>query len=56
MHLWLSVSAQLEAVQRRLPHSLDSDVLMVNCTWEYMILWNKDPQVGRVTLIACHPL
>lgn len=37
--------AQLEAVQRRLPHSLDSDVLMVNCAWEYMILWNKDPQV-----------
>ena len=38
-------SAQLQEVQHRLPHSLDSDVLMANCTWEYMVLWNKDPEV-----------
>ncbi|CAH1792513.1 unnamed protein product [Owenia fusiformis] len=36
---------QLEDVQRRLPHSLDSDVLMANCSWEYIVLWNKDPEV-----------
>ena len=37
-------SGQLQAVQRRLPHSLATDVLMANCAWEYGLHWNKDPE------------
>ena len=40
-----SLPAQLQLCQQRLPHSLDSDVLMANCAWEYAVLWNKDPEV-----------
>ena len=29
----------------RLPFSLDSDVLMANCAWEFMVVWNRDPEV-----------
>ena len=36
---------QLQEVQRRLPHRLDADIIMANCAWEYMVLWNKDPEV-----------
>ena len=37
---------QLQAIQVRLPFSLDADVLMANCAWEYMVIWNKDPEVN----------
>ncbi|GAB1601306.1 rab3 GTPase-activating protein non-catalytic subunit-like isoform X2 [Argonauta hians] len=33
---------QLDTLQVRFPHSLDSDVLLANCSWEYIVLWNKD--------------
>ncbi|XP_029643164.1 rab3 GTPase-activating protein non-catalytic subunit isoform X2 [Octopus sinensis] len=33
---------QLDTLQERFPHSLDSDVLLANCSWEYIVLWNKD--------------
>ena len=42
-------SAQFQKLQAKLPYSLDSDILMANCAWEYMVLWNKDPEVS-VTL------
>ena len=38
------VMQAVQAVQRRLPHSLDTDVLMANCAWEYGLQWNKDPE------------
>lgn len=37
-------SVELQWLQQRLPHSLDADVLMVNCCWEYLVLWSKDPE------------
>ena len=40
---------QLQAIQVRLPFSLDADVLMANCAWEYMVIWNKDPEVNSAT-------
>ena len=39
---------QIERLQSRLPHSLSSDALMANCTWEYMVLWNKDAEVRHI--------
>ena len=41
------IQRQLEAVQKRFPHSLESDILMANCCWEYMVQWNKDQEVGQ---------
>src|SRR6218665_3308896 len=38
-------SAQLQDVQHSFPHTLSSDVLMANCSWEFMVIWNRDPEV-----------
>lgn len=44
--LWVSIfAAQLQDVQHRFPHTLSSDVLMANCSWEFMVIWNRDPEV-----------
>ncbi|XP_078675646.1 rab3 GTPase-activating protein non-catalytic subunit-like isoform X2 [Branchiostoma floridae x Branchiostoma belcheri] len=29
----------------RFPYSLDPEVLHAHCTWEYVVQWNKDPEV-----------
>ena len=44
--LELNFSGQLQVIQARLPHSLDSDILMANCAWEYVLQWNKDIEVS----------
>ncbi|KAF7704827.1 hypothetical protein HF521_021899 [Silurus meridionalis] len=31
----------------RFPISLSPDVLWAHCCWEYVVQWNKDPEVGR---------
>ena len=38
-------SGELQWLQQRLPHSLDADVLMANCCWEYLVQWSKDPEL-----------
>ncbi|XP_062863065.1 rab3 GTPase-activating protein non-catalytic subunit [Trichomycterus rosablanca] len=37
----------LACVCRRFPNSLSADVLWAHCCWEYVVQWNKDPEVGR---------
>lgn len=37
--------AQLQEVQHCFPHTLSSDVLMANCAWEFVVVWNRDPEV-----------
>ncbi|XP_047677207.1 rab3 GTPase-activating protein non-catalytic subunit isoform X2 [Tachysurus fulvidraco] len=37
----------LACVCQRFPNSLSSDVLWAHCCWEYVVQWNKDPEVGR---------
>ncbi|XP_075719473.1 rab3 GTPase-activating protein non-catalytic subunit isoform X2 [Rhinoderma darwinii] len=34
----------LGLVYRHFPCSLDLDVLLAHCCWEYMVQWNKDPE------------
>ncbi|XP_076441806.1 rab3 GTPase-activating protein non-catalytic subunit-like [Babylonia areolata] len=34
----------LEDLRVRFPNSLDNDILISNCGWEYAVLWNKDPE------------
>ena len=50
MSLVCALVGQLQAIQVRLPFSLDADVLMANCAWEYMVIWNKDPEVNIAPL------
>uniref|UniRef100_A0A3P8UDZ6 RAB3 GTPase activating protein subunit 2 (non-catalytic) n=1 Tax=Cynoglossus semilaevis TaxID=244447 RepID=A0A3P8UDZ6_CYNSE len=40
----------LLAVCRRFPHSLSPDLLHAHCCWEYVVQWNKDPEVGDRSL------
>lgn len=35
----------LVAVCQRFPHSLSPDLLLAHCCWEYVVQWNKDPEV-----------
>jgi len=35
----------LQYVQGRLPLTLSSDTLMANCMWEFLVVWNRDPEV-----------
>uniref|UniRef100_A0A3B4EIF8 Rab3-GAP regulatory subunit N-terminal domain-containing protein n=1 Tax=Pygocentrus nattereri TaxID=42514 RepID=A0A3B4EIF8_PYGNA len=37
----------LVCVCQRFPHSLAPDVLWAHCCWEYVVQWNKDPEMGR---------
>lgn len=37
----------LACVCQRFPHSLTTDVLWAHCCWEYVVQWNKDPEMGR---------
>uniref|UniRef100_A0A8B9HS35 RAB3 GTPase activating protein subunit 2 (non-catalytic) n=1 Tax=Astyanax mexicanus TaxID=7994 RepID=A0A8B9HS35_ASTMX len=37
----------LACVCQRFPHSLAIDVLWAHCCWEYVVQWNKDPEMGR---------
>ncbi|XP_066451187.1 rab3 GTPase-activating protein non-catalytic subunit isoform X2 [Eleutherodactylus coqui] len=38
------VAALLRSVYQHFPCSLDLDVLLAHCCWEYMVQWNKDPE------------
>uniref|UniRef100_A0A8C2XPD5 RAB3 GTPase activating protein subunit 2 (non-catalytic) n=1 Tax=Cyclopterus lumpus TaxID=8103 RepID=A0A8C2XPD5_CYCLU len=35
----------LVAVCQRFPHSLSPDLLFAHCCWEYVVQWNKDPEL-----------
>ncbi|XP_060789267.1 rab3 GTPase-activating protein non-catalytic subunit isoform X2 [Neoarius graeffei] len=37
----------LVCVCQRFPNSLSPDVLWAHCCWEYVVQWNRDPEVGR---------
>uniref|UniRef100_A0A672NJX9 Rab3 GTPase-activating protein non-catalytic subunit-like n=1 Tax=Sinocyclocheilus grahami TaxID=75366 RepID=A0A672NJX9_SINGR len=37
----------LECVCQRFPDSLSPDVLFAHCSWENVVQWNKDPEVGQ---------
>ncbi|XP_052001125.1 rab3 GTPase-activating protein non-catalytic subunit-like isoform X3 [Xyrauchen texanus] len=37
----------LECVCQRFPNSLSLDVLFAHCSWEHVVQWNKDPEVGQ---------
>lgn len=39
------------AVSQRFPHSLSPDLLFAHCCWEYVVQWNKDPEVHIHTYI-----
>ncbi|XP_066527390.1 rab3 GTPase-activating protein non-catalytic subunit isoform X2 [Hoplias malabaricus] len=36
----------LVCVCERFPHSLAPDLLWAHCCWEYVVQWNKDPEMG----------
>uniref|UniRef100_A0A3B4VB07 RAB3 GTPase activating protein subunit 2 (non-catalytic) n=1 Tax=Seriola dumerili TaxID=41447 RepID=A0A3B4VB07_SERDU len=47
----------LVAVCQRFPHSLSPDLLFAHCCWEYVVQWNKDPEVcGRCLCCAVEHL
>uniref|UniRef100_A0A4W5R507 RAB3 GTPase activating protein subunit 2 (non-catalytic) n=1 Tax=Hucho hucho TaxID=62062 RepID=A0A4W5R507_9TELE len=39
----------------RFPDSLSPDLLFAHCCWEYVVQWNKDPEVGLHTVPAHRP-
>uniref|UniRef100_A0A669DZA1 RAB3 GTPase activating protein subunit 2 (non-catalytic) n=1 Tax=Oreochromis niloticus TaxID=8128 RepID=A0A669DZA1_ORENI len=39
----------LLALCQRFPHSLSPDFLFAHCCWEYVVQWNKDPEVCKYT-------
>lgn len=38
--------SQFKELQSHFPYSLENDVLMANCAWEYAAQWNRDPEVS----------
>ncbi|KAI3367973.1 hypothetical protein L3Q82_026801, partial [Scortum barcoo] len=40
-----STAELLVAVCQRFPHSLSPDLLYAHCCWEYVVQWNKDPEI-----------
>uniref|UniRef100_A0A8C7PST6 RAB3 GTPase activating protein subunit 2 (non-catalytic) n=1 Tax=Oncorhynchus mykiss TaxID=8022 RepID=A0A8C7PST6_ONCMY len=45
----------LVSVCQRFPDSLSPDLLFAHCCWEYVVQWNKDPEVGLRTVPAHRP-
>uniref|UniRef100_A0A8C4NQ91 RAB3 GTPase activating protein subunit 2 (non-catalytic) n=1 Tax=Dicentrarchus labrax TaxID=13489 RepID=A0A8C4NQ91_DICLA len=41
----------LVAVCQRFPHSLSPDLLFAHCCWEYVVQWNKDPEVIKLHIL-----
>ncbi|XP_064622253.1 rab3 GTPase-activating protein non-catalytic subunit-like isoform X3 [Lineus longissimus] len=41
----ISVKGLIKTLRLRLPKSLEQDILMANCSWEYIAEWNRDPEV-----------
>ncbi|KAG8518205.1 Rab3 GTPase-activating protein non-catalytic subunit, partial [Galemys pyrenaicus] len=37
----------LRLASQQFPCSLEPDVLHAHCCWEYVVQWNKDPEVGK---------
>ncbi|EQB78579.1 RAB3 GTPase activating protein subunit 2 (non-catalytic) [Camelus ferus] len=37
----------LQLAYKQFPCSLELDVLHAHCCWEYVVQWNKDPEVGK---------
>ena len=46
-----TTSELLDHVRRCFPNCLEPDVLLVNCCWEIMVRWNKEPAVVENSLI-----
>lgn len=48
----------LRAAREQFPCSLELDVLHAHCCWEYVVQWNKDPEVRPAPLgaVCCAPL
>lgn len=43
----------LHSAYRQFPCSLELDVLYAHCCWEYVVQWNKDPEVRFLLLLSC---
>ncbi|XP_071079517.1 rab3 GTPase-activating protein non-catalytic subunit-like [Haliotis cracherodii] len=39
------IQDHLAELRVRFPHSLENDILLSNCCWEYAVQWNKDPEL-----------
>ena len=39
---WQHVAGQLQDIQARMPSTVSADILMANCAWEFMVIWNRD--------------
>ncbi|XP_041468264.1 rab3 GTPase-activating protein non-catalytic subunit-like isoform X1 [Lytechinus variegatus] len=46
----------LHTLCARFPHSLDHDVVQAHCTWEYVVQWNKNPEITGFLGCALHHL
>lgn len=46
----------LHTMCSRFPHSLDHDVMQAHCTWEYVVQWNKNPEVTGFLACGLHHL
>uniref|UniRef100_A0A674EDB7 RAB3 GTPase activating protein subunit 2 (non-catalytic) n=1 Tax=Salmo trutta TaxID=8032 RepID=A0A674EDB7_SALTR len=44
----------LVSVCQRFPDSLSPDLLFAHCCWEYVVQWNKDPEVGYLCWAVEH--
>uniref|UniRef100_A0A8C8CW01 Rab3 GTPase-activating protein non-catalytic subunit n=1 Tax=Oncorhynchus tshawytscha TaxID=74940 RepID=A0A8C8CW01_ONCTS len=44
----------LVSVCQRFPDSLSPDLLFAHCCWEYVVQWNKDPEVGYLSWAVEH--
>ncbi|ESO90130.1 hypothetical protein LOTGIDRAFT_218187 [Lottia gigantea] len=38
------IQDQLQLLRLRFPHSLENDILLSNCCWEYAAYWNREPE------------
>ena len=47
----VSLPELLVTVCQRFPDSLSADLLYAHCCWEYVVQWNKDPEVHTETHI-----
>ncbi|XP_055956898.1 rab3 GTPase-activating protein non-catalytic subunit [Patella vulgata] len=41
------IQDQLQVLRERFPHSLENDILLSNCCWEYAAQWNREPEIVK---------
>ncbi|XP_053212527.1 rab3 GTPase-activating protein non-catalytic subunit-like [Panonychus citri] len=46
----------LSKVRDQFPRSMESDVILANCAWECLILWDKDPSMGATSTLLFQSL